>query len=340
VTDVILCLGLNPALDVTYRVSAMVRGEAQRVAEVRTRAGGKATNVASVVTALGGRAHLLVPCGGPTGADVVARLDERGVPFTHVPLSRSTRRTAAVVEDDGSTTVLNEPGAIVSLSEWRAIRDSLAQLLTAGAAGPDGVALPIGALVVSGSVPPGVPADAIGAVVQAGRASGIPVIADVSGQHLDRAIEAGADVVKPNAQELLASTGLSGRAGAQALASRQPGLVVVASAGPDGLLAIGAGVDIAARPAEELLGNPTGAGDAAVAAIAMGLVDGADWASIVRNAVGASAAAVLEPVAGQVNPAEVARLSASAIVTEGEEKRCHSYQPDRSSLRQQEQGSP
>lgn len=314
-SSAILCLGLNPALDITYRVSTMVRGEAQRIDEVRTRAGGKATNVASVATDLGRDAHLLLPCGGSTGAEVVALLSDSGLPFTRVPLSGPTRRTAAVVEDDGSATVLNEPGPVVSAAEWRAIHDALTALLADGAVTRGEISRSVGALVLSGSVPPGLPPDVVGEVVRSGHDRGIPVIADVSGRHLDQAIEAGADVVKPNAEELLASTGLSGRAGAWSLASRRPGLVVVASAGPEGIVAVGGGVDIAARPARELSGNPTGAGDAAVAAIALGLIDGCDWCSILRCAVGASAAAVLEPVAGQVNPADVARLAASAIVT-------------------------
>lgn len=68
----IVCLGLNPALDITYRVDRLALGEAQRVSEVSERAGGKAANVARVAARLGGRSHLVAAVGGPAGATYAA----------------------------------------------------------------------------------------------------------------------------------------------------------------------------------------------------------------------------------------------------------------------------
>ncbi|MFZ2514377.1 MAG: PfkB family carbohydrate kinase, partial [Candidatus Lutibacillus vidarii] len=61
---VILCVGLNPAIDITYRVDRLAPGEAHRVLDVRRRAGGKAVNVARGVQALGVAVTTLLPLGG------------------------------------------------------------------------------------------------------------------------------------------------------------------------------------------------------------------------------------------------------------------------------------
>ena len=87
------------------------------------------------------------------------------------------------------------------------------------------------------------------------------------------------------------------------------------SAGPDGLTWYAAdGGSVRARLDASLEGNPTGAGDAVVAALAVGLLDDRPHDLVVRDAVAWSAAAVLQPVAGVVDPTDVARLAAQTLV--------------------------
>ena len=89
-------------------------------------------------------------------------------------------------------------------------------------------------------------------------------------------------MVKPNAAELAE------------LGSPGDGTIVVSSKGAGGLEAL----RWRARPPHRLDGNPTGAGDACVAALARGLLRGTHWPEILRDAVALSAAAVASPVAG------------------------------------------
>jgi tagatose 6-phosphate kinase len=89
------------------------------------------------------------------------------------------------------------------------------------------------------------------------------------------------------------------------------------SAGRDGLVWLPThGRGWRGRLAEPLSGNPTGAGDAAVAALAAGLAAGAPPEEMVQAAVAWSAAAVLQPVAGQVDPADVNRLYHQVLMEE------------------------
>ncbi len=108
----------------------------------------------------------------------------------------------------------------------------------------------------------------------------MPVVVDTSGAGLLAAARAGAHALKPNREELAEATGLADPLdGARALLDLGARLVVV-SLGADGLLAIGrhgAPVVRADCPGS-LHGNATGAGDAAVAAIAVSLAAGDDLA--------------------------------------------------------------
>jgi tagatose 6-phosphate kinase len=71
-----------------------------------------------------------------------------------------------------------------------------------------------------------------------------------------------------------------------------------------------------ARPPRALSGNPTGAGDACVAALALGLANRVSWSNTLVKAVAASAAAVLCPVAGDIDQDTYAHLLADVVLEE------------------------
>lgn len=209
----IVCLGLNPALVITYRIDRMVRGEAQRVRSVSARAGGKATNVANVVTQLAGQAHLVCALGGPAGEIFARQLAETPIAMTGVESARPTRRTVTIVEDDGTATALNEDGEEWAAADWPLMRAAFDDLLRRSEPG---------VVVLTGSVPPGTPATAYADCVAAAHDRGFTTIVDCSGPHLIAAIEAGAHVVKPNRHELLATVDAEGMEGVRRLGSRPP----------------------------------------------------------------------------------------------------------------------
>lgn len=158
-------------------------------------------------------------------------------------------------------------------------------------------------LVISGSLPPGAPDGLLASLIGIGRDAGATVIVDTSGPALLAAAEAGAHVLKPNAAELAQATGIADPlTGACALLDRGAELILL-SLGADGMLAITPDVIVRARLAAPLAGNPTGAGDAAVAACAVLLAAGeTDAEAILRRATAWSAAAVLMPLAGEIHP--------------------------------------
>ncbi|WP_327066120.1 1-phosphofructokinase family hexose kinase [Kitasatospora sp. NBC_01250] len=304
--DPILTVTLNTALDLTYQVPAVRLHQSNRVAQVAARAGGKGVNVARVLHRLGHPAVVTGLVGGATGGAVRADLATAGPTDALFAVRGETRRTIAVVDPlAADATLFNEPGPRITADEWTGFTAHFAALLDAGCR----------AAVLSGSVPPGLAPDAYATLVALARHRGVPVLLDTASPWLLPALAAGPELVKPNAEELREATGLADpMAAARALLARGAG-AVVASLGAEGVLAVTPQGAWRAEPPEHLAGNPTGAGDSAVAALSVGQVDFLPWSQRLAQAVALSAATVLSPLAGGYDEAAYHALLPRVRVT-------------------------
>ncbi|MGC4109344.1 MAG: 1-phosphofructokinase family hexose kinase [Nocardioides sp.] len=287
----ILCVCPSPALDVTHHVGRLVPGQTTRVTAVAERPGGKAVNVARVLHAVGEPVLLIAPVGGETGTRLGLELDALGLPARLVPDRTSTRRTVTVVEDDGRATCLTEPATTACWPDLVAtVEASFADTRL---------------MVISGRLPDGVPEGGLTELVAAARARGVPVVADTHGSALTEALEAGANLVKPNADELGQVTGDADPTRAARGLHDRYGAAVVVSLGHEGVVAVTDGGAWEARPGEVVIGNPTGAGDALVAGLARGLLHDPQTLDhpedTLREAVALSVAAVRAPTAGDLD---------------------------------------
>ncbi|MFI8088328.1 1-phosphofructokinase family hexose kinase [Streptomyces sp. NPDC086080] len=302
----ILTVTLNTALDITYRIPSLRPGSSHRVSEVTERPGGKGVNVARVLAALGHEVTVTGFSGGTTGRVLRERLTE--VPRLTdalVPVSGTTRRTIAVVDArSGDTTQLNEPGPAVSHAEWSAFQEVYEDLLASASA-----------VALCGSLPPGVPVGAYASLIRTARAAGVPTLLDTSGSALRRGVAGRPDILKPNADELAELTGSHEPLRATQDARRRGAGTVVASLGPQGLLALTPDARWRATPPTGLHGNPTGAGDSAVAGLLSALVEHQPWPTRLSRAVALSAATVLSPVAGEFDRAAYEELLDKVVVT-------------------------
>ena len=308
---VILAVSLNPALDVTHHVAGVDWSGVNRPFQVAAAPGGKGLNVARTLHALGCDVLVAGLAGGVTGEAVRAGLAAAGVPGTFTPIAGETRRTFAVVDTASHDTALfNEPGPAVSAGEYAGFLVLYEKSLT----GCD-------AVVLSGSLPPGLPPDSYAGLTARAAAAGVPVVLDAGGTALRHGAAAGPAIAKPNLAELADAVGrpLPDRAAAAAAAAELHAAgagAVVVSLGGDGLLAVtGDGTWHAAPPAR-VAGNPTGAGDAVVAGLAHGLVLGRPWPERLRHAAALGTAAVAAPGAGQFAAADYRRALAGTRVTE------------------------
>jgi len=329
----IVTVTLNPALDLTYAVDALIPHGTHRVNAVTERPGGKGLNVAGVLHALGEPVLATGLLGGATGGRVAALLAADSVPAAFLPIAGETRRTVAVT-DRADATGFWEPGPRITAGEWAAFLAHFRELLDAAEV-----------VTLCGSLPPGAPIDGYAVLVRAAVERRVPTVLDTSGPALRYGLAAGPDLAKPNAAELsallaspiadpdqpevgnrAASRALTGggrleraEGGARAAAEcrdlagaarvRTCGArSVVVSRGPEGLLALTGEGAWRGVPSERLTGNPTGAGDACVAALSRGLRDRTPWPELVADAVALSAAAVAAPIAGAVDTDTYRRL--------------------------------
>ncbi|MEU9011172.1 1-phosphofructokinase family hexose kinase [Streptomyces sp. NPDC048479] len=302
----ILTVTLNTALDITYRVGALIPHASHRVSEVRERPGGKGLNVARVLSALGHETVVTGFAGGSTGAVLRDLLAPLAPHDALVPTAGTTRRTIAVVDDtSGDTTQLNEPGPTVTAEEWAMFLSSYASLLRDAEA-----------VALCGSLPPGIHVGAYAELVRRARSADVPVLLDTSGEPLRRGIAARPDLVKPNADELAQLTGSRDPLRATRDARRRGAHTVVASLGADGVLAATPDGVWQAIPPTSVKGNPTGAGDSAVAGLLSGLVERLPWPDRLSRAVALSAATVLAPAAGEYDAGAYEDLLPRIAVTE------------------------
>jgi 1-phosphofructokinase family hexose kinase len=300
----------------TWRVDALTPGATHRVPTGATRAGGKGLNVARVLHAQGHDVLALTTVGGSNRTEFEAELEASGIPHRLIPVDAPTRRSLAIVDNtQGETTILNEYGAALAPAETAILAATASRLGHTARA-----------VAISGSLPPGFGPEQLGALVGKLVGGGIPVVVDTSGAGLLAAARAGAHALKPNHEELEAATGhVDPLVGARSLLALGARLVVV-SLGRDGLVVVDRRhVPLHAQLRRALHGNATGAGDAAVAAIAAALATGTRLdgdtddaartrAELARRATAWSASAVLMPRAGELSPDHTA-LEAEVTVS-------------------------
>lgn len=289
----ILTVTPNPAVDITYRTDHLEVGEVNRVSAGR-KAGGKGLNVARVISQRGGDAVILAPIGGDTGAFIAQDIAQTGITARWVQAAQATRATVNVLTGDGESTMLNEPGTDPGEAAWDELVRETGEL-----------ALASQVTVISGSFPAGITPIQTAALFAAAKCAQF-TICDVSGPLLLEAARAGASVLKPNRSELLEATGAATvQEGANLLLDAGAQAVAV-SLGADGMLFVTRGFSVRCAIPTPLSGNPTGAGDAAVASLALSLSEHKEAvlcssetaADAVRDAVVLSAAAVIAPTAG------------------------------------------
>jgi 1-phosphofructokinase family hexose kinase len=295
---VILTVTCNPALDVTYTVDRLRPGAVHRVSAAFVRPGGKGVNVARVLHQLGEPVHAL----GLADAGFGARLSELGVPASFEDAMPEVRRT--VVVQDAATTSLWERGHPVA-------SDAVDRLVGT-------VAAHLGrarALVVSGSLPPGVPVDLPLRLARLAAEASVPAVLDLDDDPLAEAVRGGGAVLTPNTDELARLLGAADDpvASVRALAALT-GAPVVHTLGERGLLGTDGATCWRASLPRPVEGNPTGAGDAVTAGIARGLALTHEWPDILHEAVALGAAAVAVPTAGEVDLAAYESHLAEVVV--------------------------
>ena len=172
----VVTLTLNPALDMSSEVDALVPDQKLRCSEPLLDPGGGGLNVSRAMAALGGESLALVALGGLTGDRLAGLIRAEGVPFLALTAPGETRQSLTVTEaSTGRQYRFMLPGPV-----WTEADQDRVFILLRASARPGAYG------VISGSQPPGVPLDFPARLARA--MPGLNVVVDTSGPALREAV--------------------------------------------------------------------------------------------------------------------------------------------------------
>ncbi|MEV0059758.1 1-phosphofructokinase family hexose kinase [Nocardia sp. NPDC050718] len=307
----IVTLTANPSVDRTVTLTEPLRrGQVHRAAGVTAQPGGKGVNVARVVAAGGAPVVAVLP--GAEDDPVVHGLRTAGIGFRTVPVPGEPRVNLTIAETDGTTTKINAPGRPLTGRELAALTTVLVELSAEAAW-----------IVLSGSLPPGVPVDWYAELVTTlcappNGAARTRIAVDTSDAPLLALFAESActapDLIKPNSDELAQLTGLdpvelndpvAAATAAASLIDRGVGAVLATLGAAGAVLVTAEDAWFAAAP-PIVPRSTVGAGDSALAGYLLADLAGADPADRLRAAVAYGSAATALPGTELPGPADIA----------------------------------
>ena len=301
----------NPSIDRTVTLPArLVRGAVHRVQSVSTEPGGKGVNVARALTLAGLDTLAILPAGGRD--PILSALQSCGVPFYAVPVDGAVRTNLTITESDGTTTKINEPGAVIDPAALAALT---AAILDRAASARW--------VVLSGSLPPGMPDSWYADVVARLQSFDCKVAVDTSDAPLAALAaefgRAAPDLIKPNAEELAGLAGVAAEHLEAALAQGDPDPVVaaarqlidrgahtvLATLGPAGAVLVDETGSWLATPPPIKPRSTVGAGDSSLAGYVRADVAGAQPPQRLQMAVAYGSGAAALPGSALPSPAQI-----------------------------------
>jgi len=287
----IVTLTINPSIDVATSVERVAPFHKLRCGAERRDPGGGGINVARVMKRLGADVIAMYPTGGAIGQLLRRLVDLEGVPGLTIPTSGETREDFTVVDETtGKPYRFVLPGPLVSESEWRACLDAFTTLDER-----------VRFVVVSGSLPPGVPQDFYSRIAKIAKQADKKAIIDTSGPPLKAALQAGVYLIKPSLREFKLLMGLSLESQAdwikacRSLIDSGQVEIVTLTLGEQGALLVTRDQVLRARALPIKLVSVVGAGDSFLGAMVWSLACGHAIETAFRYGVAAGSAALLMP---------------------------------------------
>lgn len=308
----ILTVTLNPALDLSARVHSMVAGPKLRMTDPVLEPGGGGVNVARAIALLGGQARAWVALGGVNGAEHMGLMHAHSLVVHDFAAPGETRANWAITDATGQQYRLQLPGSTWSDTEsTRALADIVAQAR--------------GLVVLSGSLPPGVP-DRFATDLSAALATGTHLFIDTSAAALAHVIcaprvppfllrldQAEAEEQARHLLDTIAAT----LDFARALVARGVAQHVCIAHGADGSVLAGPdGLALHARPPVVPVRSKVGAGDSFMGAFVLAIARGDGAGDALRFGTAAAAGTVMTDGTALCRAADVEWLLPQCTLTD------------------------
>ena len=168
----IVTVTLNPSIDRTASLPGpLQRGQVNRLGNSTEVSAGKGVNISRVLCGAGVDTCAVIPAG--TKDRLVTGLANDKIPHVAVPISASARTNLTITEPDGTTTKINQPGAALTPDELTAVEEIILETSTDAEW-----------VVLSGSLPPGVPSNWYTTMTRRLHETGVKVAVDTSDKPL------------------------------------------------------------------------------------------------------------------------------------------------------------
>lgn len=188
----ILTVTMNASVDITYVMNELKVDETNRVADIRKTAGGKGLNVTRVLNQVKADVMATGIIGGSTGQFICRQLKEQGIRYRFCEVSGESRNNISILHGNKFTEIL-EKGQRIEANELKEFLEIYCELLEKAST-----------VVMSGSLPQGVPNYFYSQLVDIARKKGRRTILDTSGAYLKASLlpESRPFLIKPNEKEL------------------------------------------------------------------------------------------------------------------------------------------
>ncbi len=189
-------LTLNPSLDYMMPVRQLRIGATNRSEGEQIRIGGKGINVSILLRSLGVENLALGIAAGFTGEELLRRMNEEGICHDFLMGGEGfTRINVKLLSEE--ETEINGSGPVIGEAETQALLRQLLKIHSGDY------------LVISGSVPRGIPEDFLDRLLGKAIQQGAEIVLDISGPALRQALRYHPFLIKPNQRELEEVLGVS-----------------------------------------------------------------------------------------------------------------------------------
>ena len=306
----ITVLGINTAIDHLIQVDELRLGEVNRTVHEQVLPGGKGLHVAQTIAALGEPVQLIGLIDAAHRNLTACRMSERGVLFHGVEIDAPLRHCIALQDAHGQTTEVLGQGPELGERDRTALHRAFRRVLEESEL-----------VVISGSLPRGLPTDTCAELARQVRVAGKRCLVDASGEVLRQAVAAQPFLLKPNRDEAEALFGRpidgidAAVAALRELRARGVAMPVL-SLGALGAVGMDDGGTWHAAVELEQVRNTVGSGDCLLAGMAVALARGEPLREALRLAVACGGANATDVETGYVRPGQVEALLGRVRVQE------------------------
>lgn len=286
----IITITFNPALDKSITVPELISEKKLKCSQPVYEPGGGGINVARAIKKLGGDPTAIFLAGGFVGDKISQLLTDDGIAIQRIDIIGDSRENLIVADLATSRQYLFDmPGPTIKSNEWRACLNAVA--LCEG----------LQYIVVSGSIPPGLPDDIFKRLAFIAAKKKARLIVDTSGNALQQAVEAGVYMIKPNLKELTSLVGAdflvpsTAVSAAKKLIAKSKCQAIVVSMGANGALLVTDQTIVEIPQPSVKVKSTVGAGDSLVAGIVYGLSQNYNLPDAARFGVACGSAATMNP---------------------------------------------